>query len=529
MFKKVFTAVVILAGAGTVIYAQELWVGKDGNTRNADTRALVVDGSELYLATRNEVYRARSEGQRWESIFSIPAGENEVTCLGGRARTILVGTRKGLFRSSDGGKTWKNVFRTIIPDKNNVVSLDVSKYDPKTVAVATLKGVFISADLGNSWRDISDNIKNKSLRCVALNKYLIYAGGEDGLYVRKGEGAGWERIYVKSAPAGGGGEEAADTVEPGIEPETIDAVNCIAVKGLALYTATNKNILYSENAGKDWRELDCAGLSGEINYILPGKKDDKLYCATTKGVFEFKKDKVRWVELYRGMEKGLGASSLITSDDGSSLWAVTEKGLYKLEQGVYAENGYADIEKSLKTFKVIFEGEPTYANLVKAALKFNEVSPDKINKWRKESRLRALMPKVSVGNYRHIATNTEIYTSATKDYVSVGPDNITNGIDLSVSWDLGNIVWSDDQTNIDVRSRLTTQLRNDILDDLRRAYYERKRLQFELMQSPPKDVNLRFEKEMRVQELTCAIDDLTGNYLSENTESQKTGLSDVRK
>jgi len=32
------------------------------------------------------------------------------------------------------------------------------------------------------------------------------------------------------------------------------------------------------------------------------------------------------------------------------------------------------------------------------------------------------------------------------------------------------------------------QLRNDILDDLRRAYYERKRIQFELMTEPPKDL-----------------------------------------
>ena len=65
-------------------------------------------------------------------------------------------------------------------------------------------------------------------------------------------------------------------------------------------------------------------------------------------------------------------------------------------------------------------------------------------------------------------------------------------------------------------SSLWVQLRNDILDDLRRAYYERKRLQFELMTNPPKDVNIKIEKEMRLQELTQAIDDLTGNYFSEH-------------
>ena len=64
-------------------------------------------------------------------------------------------------------------------------------------------------------------------------------------------------------------------------------------------------------------------------------------------------------------------------------------------------------------------------------------------------------------------------------------------------------------------SSLGVQLRNDILDDLRRAYYERKRVQFEIMTNPPKDLNARFEKELRLQELTHTIDDLTGNYLSD--------------
>jgi hypothetical protein len=93
---------------------------------------------------------------------------------------------------------------------------------------------------------------------------------------------------------------------------------------------------------------------------------------------------------------------------------------------------------------------------------------------------------------------------------------MSKGFDVSVSWELGDLIWSDDQTNIDVRSRLTTQLRNDVLDDLRRAYFERKRLQFELMSYPPKDLKARFDKELRVQELTQAIDDLTGNYLSKH-------------
>ncbi len=40
------------------------------------------------------------------------------------------------------------------------------------------------------------------------------------------------------------------------------------------------------------------------------------------------------------------------------------------------------------------------------------------------------------------------------------------------------------------------------------------------MSNPPRDVNAKFEKELRLQELTQAIDDLTGNYLSEHLRNE---------
>ena len=68
--------------------------------------------------------------------------------------------------------------------------------------------------------------------------------------------------------------------------------------------------------------------------------------------------------------------------------------------------------------------------------------------------MKALVPKLSFGLDNHRSTNSTIYTSATKDYVATGPDDFYNALDVSVSWDLGNLIYSDDQTNIDVRSRL---------------------------------------------------------------------------
>jgi hypothetical protein len=295
------------------------------------------------------------------------------------------------------------------------------------------------------------------------------------------------------------------------------SIRTIAIDGGRVYIGYSKDIVYSDDQGKSWQDLSPDGLKGGINHVLMSVKNRKIYCATEKGVFEFDDQKKRWLELYKGISKSVNVSRLIFGDEGENIvFAVTDKGMYSFQGGDYMVDKYPDIEKSLKVLKTTFDGEPTYRELQEAAIKFCDVDPEKIKNWQRDSRIKAMVPKLSFGLTNHRSTNYEIYTSATKDYVATGPDDIYNALDASVSWDLGNLIWSDDQTNIDVRSRLMVQLRNDVLDDLRRAYYERKRLQFELMTNPPKDLKARFEKELRLQELTHSIDDLTGNYLSDH-------------
>lgn len=498
--------------------AQGVWAGKDGNIRNIDTRGIVTEKGALYLATRNEVYVATDPSDKWEPVFALPSGENEISCIAGRSHHIYVGTRRGLYRTDDRGRTWNNVFRTILPEKNNVLAIAVSKDDSSLVAIGTRKGVFLSIDSGSSWIDISGILKNKSIKCISIGKGAIYAGGDGGLYVSSGPGSDWQRSFIKSTTER---PELSDDADPA-EYDTGEGdygVSCVTLTDTGVYAGIGKEMFRSDDNGKTWVKIPGAGLSGNINHIAAPSKSDAVYCATTKGVFEYEKSKEAWHELYKGFDKAVNITSLtISGNDGRSLWASTDQGLYRLEGGRYIADNYIDVEKNLKDLKITFDNEPSFAQLRKAAIDYGDVNPEKIKNWHRESRLKALAPKVSLGWDKNTASNYEIYTSATRDYVTVGPEDISSGLDVSVSWDIGNLIWSDDQTNIDVRSRLMVQLRNDILDDLRRVYFERKRLQFDLMANPPKDLKSRFEKEARVQELTQNIDDLTGNYLSKNTK-----------
>lgn len=517
MYRKVsLLAVFFFLTSLTFSNAQNAWVGKDGAVKNSELKAAIFNSDTLYIATRSALYKTRDLKERWESVFLLPqGGSNEINCIAGRSKIIFLGTKRGLFKSEDYGARWRNMFRTILPDKNHITCVELSNHSRNRIMIGTRKGIFLSDDLGDKWLDIKAGLKDVPVLCLAMNKELVYAGTQSGLYVMTPGVEGWRRVFVQSA---GEKNEAEETEEDNYEEsEKYASIRSIAINDNRVYVTFDKDILYSDDGAKSWNNFPCAGLKGVINYLLISVKNKSIFCATDKGVFEFINEKSLWLELYKGMAKSLNVRrAIFGSEDEKTLLAVTDNGLYSFEAGDYLMNKYPDIDKSLKTLKTAFDDEPTFRELQLAAIRFCDVSPDKIRNWQRDSRVRAIVPKLSFGMANRRSSNTEIYTSATKDYVTVGPDDTYNAFDVSVSWDLGNLIWSDVQTSIDVRSRLMVQLRNDILDDLRRAYYERKRLQFELMTSPPKDMSAKFEKDLRLGELTQAIDDLTGSYLSEH-------------
>jgi hypothetical protein len=90
-----------------------------------------------------------------------------------------------------------------------------------------------------------------------------------------------------------------------------------------------------------------------------------------------------------------------------------------------------------------------------------------------------------------------------------------------LSWDLSELIWNEDQTSIDTRSRLMVQLRDDILDEVNKTYFERIRVKMELDSLQIEDRKKRFEKELRVRELTASLDALTGGYFSNQIQANK--------
>ena len=61
---------------------------------------------------------------------------------------------------------------------------------------------------------------------------------------------------------------------------------------------------------------------------------------------------------------------------------------------------------------------------------------------------------------------------------------------------------------------MMVELREDILDQVTRLYFERRRIQVELVTLASIDIQMKMDKEMRLAELTALIDAFTGGEFS---------------
>lgn len=60
------------------------------------------------------------------------------------------------------------------------------------------------------------------------------------------------------------------------------------------------------------------------------------------------------------------------------------------------------------------------------------------------------------------------------------------------------------------------ELRDDILDQVNKLYFERLRVKMELDSLSIEDRKKRFEKELKLDELAASLDALTAGYYSEH-------------
>jgi photosystem II stability/assembly factor-like uncharacterized protein len=193
----------------------------------------------LMGAVAGGVWETTNRGQSWHSIFDHEriASIGAIAVAPSDPNVIYVGTGEpclrgdssygdGVYRSTDGGKTWTHVG---LPDTRHIARIVVDPSDPDIALVAAVghaygpnaeRGIFRTADGGKTWQKtlfVDENTGASDLSMDTHNRRILFAGmwqvrrtpwslvsggAGSGIYRSTDGGLTWKRVTGEGLPTG---------------------------------------------------------------------------------------------------------------------------------------------------------------------------------------------------------------------------------------------------------------------------------------------------------------------------------------
>ena len=170
-----------------------------------------------------------------------------------------------------------------------------------------------------------------------------------------------------------------------------------------------------------------------------------------------------------------------------------------------------------------YAAEPSVRDVQREAIEYMRVHPEAVDSWRLRARTNALAPRLTTTGQGTLNDDRRtVEKPGDPTIVSLDTDQ-SGRLTVAAVWELDRLIFEPAEMAVARESVRIANLRDRVLDEVTRRYFERRRLQVDLELSPPKDLADRVKKELRLQELTADIDAVTGGWFSEKLKD--TGLN----
>ncbi len=439
-----------------------------------------LDESLIYVGSKNALFKSIDSGKTFQKIYVFKDEElSHIAFDPISANTAYVAATRHLYKVTD---KIDMIYRAA--DEETILS--VAKYKDG-IYIGTTSGLYFSSEDILKWQKIGGLTDAVSINYLEPSQDGLYLAANKGVYFFKNKD-NIRRIFVLRD------NEAEGEEENGIVANIIKVD--IFDKNKIWLGATN-GIFLSSDKGENWRKLYLGSLDS-LNIISLAQtklEKDSIYAGTLKGFFKANLKTNSSKQIFEGLYSD--EIFWVAFSASGEIYLATSRGLF--------ETAYFNAPSNKRSIEEILKGEPSIREIQQAAIRYNETSPDKIRQWRNAVKVRALFPTLKLDYDKTITTAL----GATYDRVQVGPRDWG----VSFSWDIADLVWNTRETDIDTRSRLNTQLRLDILDEINRVYFERLRVKKEIVSNNLPEEEL-CQKDLRLQELTAIIDGYTGGYFS---------------
>ncbi len=215
--------------------------------------SLVINKNKIYIGTKLGVFYSSDDGMNWSTHSGLRTSRiNSIGCLG---NLIIVGTQQGVFLSSDLGESWTQKNGHLL-ELNNILDLTISN---NKIFVVYENGLFTSSNFGVNWIK-SDFIATYANTITSDDRSIIVGVVNDGIYLSTDYGLTWSKK----------------------NSSLFKSVRSISIKDSVIVTC-DKNVYISTNFGDNWEKTNYSD-NGVIYSLL--LTSEKIYVGTElEGLF----------------------------------------------------------------------------------------------------------------------------------------------------------------------------------------------------------------------------------------------------
>lgn len=319
---------------------------KEGKVLCGDiVRDLATNGEKVYAAIgygydirSSGVWESSDNGDTWTRLLA-----KDFSKIAVKDNFIIVGDgyySKNPYYSTDGGKTFNKITTEQGLEKLQIFSIKISG---DTIFVGTKSGIFYSSDWGQSWNLLSTDLVGIPIYCIECYENYIFAGTDNStVLISSDRGVTWSSSLIQF-----------DWYSLSIEAikAIYDGYDLYIYIGTHHYSngqdspASGRGVFYSDDLGKNWKEVNM-GLPDYLGVISIERADPYTFVAMDRigGIYYARKLGGR-SEIWRPYNKGLTNSNikkLLATE--KYLFAGTEGGMYRLklsDVGILDVNDYA--------------------------------------------------------------------------------------------------------------------------------------------------------------------------------------------
>ena len=251
-------------------------IGPEGG----DVRSVEVDPRDkdkIYIGTADgQIHVSTDAGKTWRMLVSFekPLLNLEQILVDSRDSNVIYASGHrgalpgGFFKSTDGGKTWKESKEL---KEQAVHAMAQSAKDPNMLFLGTKNGIYVSKDSGDDWERIESETMPLDINSMAVDPRstgTIYAGTTWRPYKSTDSGKSWK--LIKSGM---------------IDDSDVFAITINSTDNDHLIASACSGIYESLNAGESWKKIQgIPSTSRRTRDIvqhpsIPGT----VYAATTQG------------------------------------------------------------------------------------------------------------------------------------------------------------------------------------------------------------------------------------------------------